>query len=274
MHGVDPNAFRLDVDTSEFTLALKHLRRLKVRAELVHLKYESGMLTVSIGKTSQDIPATGTWPQTLSVGWDWVEALAKHPCEAAITTLTLVDGKLFGRDFGVKCSLVNQTAEAETSIKREEDLNHAHQILAGYGITMGELSSLIDEADPSTARLWGPGDGRLVEDVALTWKPLAIYGVEPSDIRRLFDRKSRDLWNSGPKSDADGYSPLQRYHVTKREEEALIKGGDSAKAELWRAKDRNLIEQIALAWQHFATYGVEPSGILRLINRKASSLGQ
>lgn len=78
MQGVDPNAFRLDVDTSEFTRALKDLRRLRVRADLVHLKYESGMLTVSIGKTSQDIPAAGTWPQTVSVGRDWVEALAKH----------------------------------------------------------------------------------------------------------------------------------------------------------------------------------------------------
>ena len=44
MQGVDPNAFRLDVDTSEFTRALKHLRRLRVRADLVHLTYESGML--------------------------------------------------------------------------------------------------------------------------------------------------------------------------------------------------------------------------------------
>jgi hypothetical protein len=191
------------------------------------------------------------------------------PIEAAITHLRQAGGTLYARDFGVRCSLDLWTEESESLVRREEDLNGAHRILANYKITKREVRALLKEADSAKARLWGPNDGRLVDDVALAWKQLAVYGVDPSDIRRLIDRKSRELWKNGRKSDADGYSPLARYNVTDHEKGDLIAGGDSAKACLWGPKDGRLIDHIAQAWKLLVVYGVEPSDIRRLIDRKS-----
>jgi hypothetical protein len=269
MKGVGPNAYSLEVDTLQLTQALKHLRKFERRAKLVLLKYDSETLTVSMGRTSRDVQATGTWPQAVSVARAWAEALAKEPFEAAITTLRQADGMLHARDFQVRCSIDPSTEESEAFVKREEDLSGAHRILARYKVTQQELGALINEADSAKASLWGPNDGRLIDDIALVWRQLVRHGVEPSEIRRLIDRKSRELWKSGHKSDADGYSPLARYNVTKREESALIGQADSAKATLWGPKDVRLIDDIVLAWKHLVTYGVEPSDIRRLIDRKS-----
>jgi hypothetical protein len=269
MRGIDPNAFSLNVDTSELTRVLKRLLRHEPRTKLVQLKYESETLAVSIGSTSLGVRATGTWSQPVSVGRTWAEALAANPMEAAITDLRLADGKLHTRDFVVSCSLAPSAEESEELVKREEDLDEASQILARFNVTKREVSVLIADADSERSRLWAPGDGRLIDDIAEAWKQLAIDGVEPSDIRRLIDRKSRELWKSGRKSNADGYSPLAHYNVTKREVRALIEAADPAKAALWQPHHGWLVDDIAQAWKRLAIDGVEPSDIRRLINRKS-----
>ncbi|HXB71626.1 MAG TPA: hypothetical protein VNY05_25540 [Candidatus Acidoferrales bacterium] len=90
------------------------------------------------------------------------------------------------------------------------------------------------------------------------------HGVETSDIRRLLDRKSHDLWKSH-KSDPDGYGPLARYKVTQREKMDLIDNADPAKARPWPSYDSWLIA-VALAWKRLALYGVEASEILSLLD--------
>jgi hypothetical protein len=98
---------------------------------------------------------------------------------------------------------------------------------------------------------------------------MAIYGVEPSDIRRLIDRKSRELWKGGRKVDTEGHSLFARYNVTDAEQRALIENGDLTKAKLWGPQDGRLIDDIALAWKQLVLHGVEPSGIRLLIDRKS-----
>ena len=49
---------------------------------------------------------------------------------------------------------------------------------------------LIESGDLAKARLWGPNDRLIMRDIADAWKGLFTYGVEPSDIRRLINRKS------------------------------------------------------------------------------------
>ena len=269
MSGADPNAFSLDIDTVQLTRALKHLRKFASQGEVVCLKYDAGTLTVSMGRTSRDVPATGTWPWPLCVVRPWADALATNPFEPSITVLRHADGKLWARGFGVECSLEPCEEEGEEVVKREENIDLACQILASYKVTKLEVIALIDESDSAKARLWGPNDGHLIDDVAVAWLQLAGHGVEPSDIRRLFDRKSRELWKSGHKRDAEGYTPFARYHVTEREKMDLIESGDLAKARLWGPNDRLIMRDIADAWKGLFTYGVEPSDIRRLINRKS-----
>jgi len=269
MKGDGHHAFALDVDTFHLTRALKHLLKAEPRTQVVHLKYDSETLTIAMGGTLLDVPATGTWPQPVCVRRKWLEVLVAIPFEAAITVLRQADGWLDARGFRVKCSLDPWTEESEASNKRQEDLEGAYRILAPYKVTKREVGTLIKEADSAKARLWGPNDHSVIEEIAKVWRPLAIFGVEPSDIRRLKDRKSRALFKRGRKPDADGYGPLE---VTEREKIDLIEGGDSANARLWRSSDGRLIDQLARAWKQLAIYGVEPSEIRRLIDRKALCL--
>jgi hypothetical protein len=260
---VDPHAFSLDVATLQFTQALRNLPRVDPLTALVRLKYDSGILTVSIGRASRDLPATGEWPQPVCVGRKWAEALATTPNEGAITVLRHSDGKLWARDF--KCSVEPCPEQSEELVKREEDLQAAYQILALFNVTKPEVSVLVEGADSTTARLWGPDEVGLIDDIAQEWKRLAICGVEPSDIRRLIDRKSRELWKAGRKSG----TLFVRYNVTEREERDLIGSGDLAKARLWGRNDGWLIDKVALAWKHLAIYEVETSDIRCLINSKS-----
>lgn len=267
MTGVDPEPFSLNVNTLQLTRALKHLCKCEPRSRQAYLKYDSDseMLTVSIGRSSRDVQATGTWIQPVSVGRKWLEALAESPIEAAITDLRQANGKLRTRDFTVSCNLEPWPDESEWLAKRKEDTAGAYQVLTRYKVAEREVHALVEEADSSTAQLWGSNDV-LIEEIAFAWKPLAAHGVEPSDILRLIDRKSRDLWNGGRKAVTDLFG---RYNVTEPEIRALVRSGDLAKAALWASHDARLIGDVTLAWKQLAIYGVEPSAIRRLIDRKS-----
>jgi len=269
MKDVDQIAFALNVDTLRLTRALKRLLRCEPRIKLISLKYDSEALSVSMGGTSCDVPATGSWPQPVSVARAWAKALATKPFEAAITTLRQAEGILDTRGFKTRCSFDPRTEETESLVKREEDVVRAHRILARYKITKRDVHALIGPAKSVTTRLWGPGDDRLIGDIALAWKGMAIHGVEPSDIRRLIDRKSRELWTGGRKVNADEHSLFARYSVTEAEQRSLIENGDLTKAELWGPQDGRLIDDVALAWKQLVLHGVEPSAIRLLIDRKS-----
>jgi hypothetical protein len=259
MNGPAPNAFSLDVDSTRLTRALNYLRKFEPRTEFVHLKYDSGMLIVSIGKTSRDVPATGAWLSSVSVGRTWAKALTEAPFEAAITTLRIAEGRLWARNFGVEYSLDPRLEETEETLKRQDDISAVCQILASHKVTIQEIGELIDQADPGKASLWGPGDGRIIDDVASAWKQLASYGVQASAIRSLLDSKLRKLYTR----------PSARYEIAEQDTRDLIGSADSRKARPWGPADSRLIDEVALAWKQLVLYGVEPSEILCLLERKS-----
>ena len=111
MSSASENAFFLEVNTKELTLALKHLLKADKRNEIVTLKFTPGTpgaLRISIGQTSRDLTASGSWFQPVFVSRKWAKALAKTPLLVAITTLRQADGKLYARDFYVRSYLTLQ----------------------------------------------------------------------------------------------------------------------------------------------------------------------
>lgn len=264
MTGVDSNAFSLNVETVQLKRALKRHCKTEPRDKVARIEYDSGTLTISIGPTSEGIPASGTWPHPVAVGRTWARTFALQPFGAAITVLRQADGWLHTRDNKMRCSLEPWTEDGEVLGTGDEDITAAHRILGRYKITKREVSALIKAAEPRKAWLWGPNDGPLIDAIALIWMLLAIYGLEPSDVRSLIDRKSRELWKSGRKAG----SLFERYNVTEEDERALIESGDLTKAKLWGRNGR-LLEPIIQAWKHLVLYGVEPSDIVQLIERKS-----
>lgn len=269
MNCAGTNAFLLEVGTAELTRGLKYLLKCEPQGRSLRLTFDSETLTVSIGKTSRDVTASGTWLQSVSVARSWAEGLTTTPIESAITVLRLAEGKLWGRDFGATYWLGPPEEDADEIAKREENIDESCKILAAYGVTRPDVVSLVEKGDSAKALLWGAGDGQLIDDVAHAWTQLAEYGVEPSDIRHLFDRKSRQLWKSGPKRDRDGYSPFARYHVSEAEKRALGESGDPAKASLWKSRSYQMVHEVAKAWRYLVTYGTEAFDILLLIDSKS-----
>jgi len=103
--------FAIDVDTRELTRVLKRLSKTEKTASIAYLRYVTGILTISMGATSDELPASGSWPKIISVTSKWVNTLAGKPLRAAVTDLRVHDGKLWARDFGVACSVVSSIEE-------------------------------------------------------------------------------------------------------------------------------------------------------------------
>ena len=264
MVGKSPNAFSLDVETSLLTRALKHLHRAEPRGKLFYLRYNSGTLTISVGKTSRDLPAAGNWQEPVCVVRLWAETLAKLPPAGAITTLRVAEGKLSAREFVVGCSLgPGPDEQADEAAKRTEAEGAAFRALAEFNVSRRDIRALVNHGDPAKARLWSPSDGPLIQAVERVWRRMVFYGVEPSDIRRLMNQKSRDLWKNASRPGGRAIGDL-----SEQELERLIEGADPVKAALWSPTDLPLVRVIAIAWKQLVFYGVEPSDIRRLLKAK------
>jgi hypothetical protein len=187
-------AFALEVESGPFVQALKRISTQPKRADWVHLQYRLGLLVISSGETSVQLRAAGSWPQVTSVARSWVPALLKYPLPADVTSLRVENGKLFVQDLGVACIAGADPKDNEEIAERQRHVTAAAAALAKYSVGPQEIEDLLREADPEVARLWGPNDDKTARDVAMAWQCLASYGVEPSAIRRLLIRKSRDLW--------------------------------------------------------------------------------
>lgn len=193
-------AFTLEVETPQLMQALKRISTQSKRAEWIHLQYRLGLLVLSSGETSTEVRAAGSWPQVISVPRSWAPAMLKYPLPATVTTLRADNGKLFAQDLGVACIAGADSKHNEEFGERQRHVSAAAAALARYGVTAQEVDELLRDADAESARLWGPNDDRIIRDVATAWQCLASYGVEPSGIRRLLVRKSRDLWKDSAKS--------------------------------------------------------------------------
>ncbi len=191
-------AFALEVETAQLVQALKRIAG-QPRGEWIHLQFRLGLLVISAGETSFELRAAGSWPQVISVAKSWTQALLRFPLPAEVTALRVENGKLFAQDLGVACIVGLDSKDNEEIAERQRHVSAAAAALQRYGVTAQEVEDLVREADSDVARLWGPQDDRIARDVANAWQCLASYGVEPSGIRRLLVRKSRDLWKDSPK---------------------------------------------------------------------------
>jgi len=95
--------YAIDVNTRELTRVLKRLKKTEKTAPRVYLRYVPGKLTISLGETSDELPATSSWQSLVSTSAKWVATLADTPISAATTDLRVHDGKLWARDFGLAC---------------------------------------------------------------------------------------------------------------------------------------------------------------------------
>ena len=107
------NPFSIDVSTRELIKLLKTLCKLDRTTDAVWLTLHAGMLKVSLGKTSVDIPATGSWPDAVTVNRKWAEALTTSPVTGAVTPLRVSKGRLWTRDFGVACTVGRQVGQGQ-----------------------------------------------------------------------------------------------------------------------------------------------------------------
>ncbi len=194
----DMDLFLLEVKTAELTRALRSLCKLEKNEGFYHLKYSDKLLTVSIGRTREDVAAQGSWPKPVFVPRNWAETLSVKPHDVAVTTLRVSERKLWARDWGCDCSFGTEDVQDEDVIRRQKNIETAARILSRHQLTESEIATLIEQADVSKAALWSPDDDRIVADIARAWMSLFSYGIEPSDIRRALHRKSREMWIKPP----------------------------------------------------------------------------
>jgi len=189
--------FLLDVETKQLSRALGRVAAAADKTlELIHLKYNWGLLRIAAAGTAVDLKAVGSWPDVVSIERTAALALKQYLPDTAVTSLRVENGKLYARDFGLACVIGEHPEQNEDLVRRQRDLNAAAAALASYRVSAAEIEELLSEASSENARLWGPNDGRVIEDVAKAWKCLAAHGVETSAIRRLIDRKTRESFKS------------------------------------------------------------------------------
>ena len=192
-------SFLLEVNSSALTQALKHLCRFEKTELQACLSYRDGALIVSLGRTHQEVAASGSSPGSISVLRNWAETFSIKPYTHAVTTLRVEDGGLWTREFRCDCQEGCIQEQDEEAINRQKNIDAAARILERHGVTYDDIIALLNAADPEKAKLWSPDDSLIVNDIGSAWARLFSYGIEPSDIRRLLHRKHRDLWKSHPK---------------------------------------------------------------------------
>ena len=191
------DVFSLEVEKLNLIRALNRLSRVEKKTDRVSLSFNSSTLTISMGRSAQELAACGTWPLSVTVARKWAETLLQTPIEGAVVPLQVKDGKLRTRDFVVQCSLCQDALDDD--VDRRRRIEEAVDSLDRYDVTEQDIEGLIANADPGIANLWSAEDGRLIEHIASAWKHLAFFGVEPSKIRGLVHQKSRDLWKNRSK---------------------------------------------------------------------------
>jgi hypothetical protein len=188
--------FLLEVKTSDLTSALKHLCRIEKLASRACLRYQDPILTISLGRTQQDIPASGSWPSVISVPRAWAETLSTKPHIVPVETLRVEDTFLWAGEF--RCAFHEGCSQEldEDAENYQKRVAAAVRILERHRVSEQDIVALIGAADPEKAKLWSPDEERIIDEIGRVWANLVVYGVEPSDIRKMLHQKSSDLWKS------------------------------------------------------------------------------
>lgn len=187
--------FLVEVKNSDLMSALKHL----CKAEKVHREFcltlRDDLLVISAARTYREIPATGRWPESVWVSRSWAESLLQSPYDVVAMVLEVCGDRLKSRDLNCLCR-VGPQIEDEDLVKKRKDIAAAVAALAPYHVCEEEVLTLMDQGDSEKRALWGPDEYDALVRVGKAWMALYSYGVEPSDIRRLLNQKTRNLWNA------------------------------------------------------------------------------
>lgn len=191
-------SFSLEIKKQELTKAVKRLCKAEKRASDIYLTYSEGILLLSLGGTQEEVPARGNWPTSVRVVRKWADTVSTFANDAVVISLRVSEEKIWVRDWAVSCSFGDHSdaEDKEDMARRQGDIAAAARDLSHYHVTTQEIEGLIDKVNLETAALWSPGDDKGVKDIVDAWKHLYTYGVQPSDIKQLLDRKSRGLFKN------------------------------------------------------------------------------
>ena len=102
--------FLLDVETKQLSRALGRVAAAADKTlELIHLKYNWGLLRIAAAGTAVDLKAVGSWPDVVSIERTAALALKQYLPDTAVTSLRVENGKLYARDFGLACDCDSTT---------------------------------------------------------------------------------------------------------------------------------------------------------------------
>lgn len=188
--------FCLDVTVQQLTKAMKLLAKFEKSGQWAYLNFENAVLTLSVGKTSESMPASGSWPQQVSIRASNVAALAQKPPPAKTVTLRVLEGRFYVGEFKVPCKIGPSGSDADQVYDFDRRVDAAVTKLARYKIDKRKIVELAGRARPENASLWQGDDEKLLAIVAEVWQILAPLGVEACDIRRMINEASREAFGA------------------------------------------------------------------------------
>jgi hypothetical protein len=199
--------YRLAVDRAELVQTLKIVTRVirKCRGE-ARLSFVDGCLSIEVGDTTADMPASGIWPLPIFVGASWIRALARNMPAGDPVSLRVDEGRLHANRYSEPCSSASTNTSPDPWSPEDEEgflIQEAARILKPLRIERPAVEGLVSEALARGTSSWSRGivswseeEKKMRTIVEKAWMRLAPFGVGMSDIHRLVDDTIRDAWKT------------------------------------------------------------------------------
>jgi hypothetical protein len=199
--------YRLEVDRAELVQALNFVTSVirKCRGE-ARLRFVDGCLSIEVGESTADTPASGIWPLPIFVSASWIRALARDIPAGDPVSLRVDQGRLHANRYSEPCSSTSTKTSPDPWSPEDEEgflIQEAARILKPLRIERPAVEGLVSEALARGTSSWSRGIVAWSEEeknmrmiVEKAWMRLAPFGVGMSDIHRLVDNTIRDAWKT------------------------------------------------------------------------------
>lgn len=188
----------LTVERAPLQEGLRRLRKTgKQSSEPVCLSYANAALTISWAGSSEQVPAKGQWPATVSVPAGWLRALAKALPEANPLSIRLDNGRVIIES--LSCVVVDPGTQAElvNTQDRARRISKAAAALKAFRVDEDDIEHLIDRSELEGHHRYHTDEDRLLKSVAEAWTALAVFGVSADEIHKLVQQQIRQAWSTG-----------------------------------------------------------------------------
>jgi hypothetical protein len=197
----------LEVSRTDLAQALKIVARVirKCRGE-ARLSFVDGSLSIEVGDSTVDAPASGSWPFPIFVAASWVRVLARSIPAGDPVRLRANQGRLYANRYSAPCSSTSTNSLPDTWLPEDEEaflIQDAARILKPLRVQRPAVEGLVSEAIARGTSSWSRGivawseeEKKMREIVEKAWMRLAPFGVGMSDIHRLVDKTIRDAWKT------------------------------------------------------------------------------